>query len=85
MGTGQRLVSDQALEACGVQEFHPAPIKQICWHLFVLRSWPGNSTARQAELLWRCRAIDESFCDLHMLIGEDAAPVVTGLRALLLQ
>ena len=48
MGTGQRLVSDQALEACGVQEFHPAPIKQICWHLFVLRSWPGNSTARQA-------------------------------------
>jgi len=53
--------------------------------LFVLRSWPGNSTARQAELLWRCRAIDESFCDLHMLIGEDAAPVVTELRALLLQ
>jgi len=61
MGTGQRLVSDQALAACGAQEFHPAPIRQIGGHLFVVRSWPENSRAQQAELLWRCRAIDESF------------------------
>jgi hypothetical protein len=85
MGTGQRIVSYQALAACGAQEFHPVPIRQICWHLFVLRfvAWKLKSQAGRIALAVSCDR--RKFYDLHMLIGEDAASVVTELRALLLQ